>query len=379
MGLYSFVKGARRVPSRIGDTVSTNLRRGTGAIGGAYGGARGVRGVRKDLKSFAARELADTSALKECIRTIHRTSKHLARFNDKRLEKLFERIETDPERFNHVIEERVHSFREDLREFAEAYNTFLESVNDMLEAEASEHTVQNRTLQSLLKAYVRQAEKQGVVVPETLLREVKKEFERFLRRGIKETRSDVRDNKRTRAGLLDPRASGAAHKIKKLVSKYRHDEMEDITQNLQEMQYQLQHGVKPDFLLRFLAHLKNLQRIEEYFKKLHHDVNVIMLSVESEVEEAYEAMARFLSIFRNVDAVKESNLSTLLSNVQKEHDLMKEILHSDETNLSRLKAQLQQLKRVLDNSFTSLHAAAERVMNEVTKDPRGYVKQRLAA
>ncbi len=373
MGIYGLLKGFRRKKAHIGETISRGAIRTGAHVRGVFSGARGVRGVRRDVKSFAAREIIDSAELERQIRIIHRTSRQLAQFTEERLTRLFKKISTDPETFNHLLEQRIDAFTKDMEAFVEAYHGFLLNINDMLQAEMNEHVFENQTLLQILNAYKKQAKERGIVVPEALLAQVEKELGVLLRSELKEVKSDIKDDHRTRASLFSPGASRAVHKIKKIASKYGREELEDVRENLRAIQDQLAHGVQPDFLLRFLAHIRSLQHVENYFKQIHRDVQLIIHSVEREAQDAYAAMARFLSVFKNTEAVRNSDLFRLLAELQKGHEQLHTILRSDVVNVKGLNKQIVALRNNLPKAFNALRTAADQVRQGIAQDPRKYL------
>ena len=359
--------------AHIGDGLSRSVANGRAGISGWASGQRAIRTLQKDARTFRKRELLDDKQVLHAIKSMHKHAHHLKKYDEQYLSKIQEKWSDQPTILHKKLSHMVSGFTADVDGFQKNFREFLMRVNDMLVKEAQELADENSSLVNLLQGFVKDVNRREMLVPEQTIKGAKKRLHKLLEHKLKgyqrEAREDRKVESNKKIGLFLVKGSRAMHKAKKMLLKIDHKKQQDLRQALRRMREELNNGVEQDFLSLFEQHLKNLELLEKYYLRLHHDITLTILSTRRELDSSSQAIALFYGMFRNDPTVASSQLPKKLQELEQDANNVTRVLETDRLDAKRLYQQVHALDSRLAGIFSELSHISRRVKEKIQHHP----------
>lgn len=112
-----------------------------------------------------------------------------------------------------------------------------------------------------------------------------------------------------------------------------------------------------------------MERFERYHKKIHHGIDILLFSVNKEIEQAWTTMATFLAMFRMFLEVARSQIPTDLQHLLELKEQVKRVLDAGITDSRRLMQQLRREMPAVQHLFAAINRASTATRDEIARNP----------
>lgn len=333
---------------------------------GWYFGANLAAKARSEVKTFQAKEILADKAVKARLKEMHKVDKRME-YHVKQVEKLVgnKKLISNIDKFKSKLHPIVEDISKDINIFGAAFKGFLESVKTALFQGLQMEFYTASNLPELANKIWTEASKQKVVLDQTLIKNIREEIEMYKHTVDNDLDKQQKYTKKLahndlHVPMLVP-AQWIAGKTKKLTKKVAKSGQQTILENINEIERQFKDGIKQDILIRFFNHVKNIEKFEELYNELLHDLKELMQIAERHLEKAGEHIKLFLSKFKFEEANRwNKELSKL-------KDFSKEMFEAEKKEYK--------LENELKEMIDKLCDQTEGIFNRITKASQSLTSQ----
>lgn len=255
------------------------------------------------LTSLMIREIAEIQTKdKEFESAVRRLKKN---YTLKKLGNLQKRYITKPQKFKEKLREFTDNFVEDYENFRQKYTDLFKTIVQTIDVSGREHSVELQKVEELIDEIVRKAaaNPEQFFFPVEAKQKFRDEFKKAIQNLATQLKIEyaqfqgARSGRRIRTGFLSrfmnvrSAARTGTRKAKKLL-----EEVEMIQQISQEIEEELNSGIRQDFIALLLQYVVALEKTDDSLKKIKKDIIIIMDDVIDEVREVIQEIGKTMVV-----------------------------------------------------------------------------------
>ena len=366
--------------TNIGDGISSVNR---GRIN-LFGGGTFYNQIRASARSFVTREMIDEKIGKKSLRRLRKSIKHITSFSEEKISRLYARYEKKPRALEKHLTKLVKIYSKYMDIFVTEYDTLLKVLNDELLNLIRESSSQEKFLIDILEKIKEVNKVHNNLLPTASIDRLENEIKDFLYQSKKDVNKEFREDNREEEGYhihknLWARVWGVGavnHQVRKLAGKWKRKQFRDLRKNVELIDEAIRTGqIDVAILSRIEKHVKNMEKSEEIYKKMAHDVKLVIQTVSEDVMKGMNSMNIIIAMTKGRE--NSGQIRHVVEEYEKlkvEHKELIDLLRSDETNLRKLSFQINTTRQQLSNAFNGLRLQNNWIRKKIQEDPVSFAR-----